>query len=107
MIQTRGFIGAVVLLVTLAPGLAAQSELRFADLGTCELESGEIIENCRLGYRTAGKLNADRSNAVLFTTWWTGTSESLLNYVGPNRLLDSSKWFVIAVDAFGLSLIHI
>ena len=101
MILTHGLIGAVVLMVTLAPGVAAQSELRFAELGTCELESGEVIENCRLGYRTAGQLNADRSNAVLFATWWTGTSESLLNYVGPDRLIDSSKWFVIAVDAFG------
>lgn len=101
MMHRPRFIGAIVLLVTLAPGLGAQSELQFADLGTCELESGEAIENCRLGYRTAGRLNADRSNAILFTTWWTGTSESLLDYVGPNRLIDSSKWFVIAVDAFG------
>ncbi|MCU7491057.1 MAG: hypothetical protein HF312_04585 [Ignavibacteria bacterium] len=33
-------------------------------------------------------------------TWASGTSERLKSNVGPGRLLDSSKYFVIAVDAF-------
>lgn len=55
-----------------------------------------------MGYRTFGKLNKEMSNAVLFPTWFTGTSQELASYVGTsNRWLDSLKYYVIAVDAFG------
>lgn len=77
-------------------------ELQFATLGDFRLESGETIENCRIGYRTFGKLNQARSNAVLFPTWFTGTTEALRDqHIGPGRLADSSRYFVIAVDALG------
>ena len=35
---------------------------QFADLGECALESGKIFQACRIGYTTAGKLNADKRN---------------------------------------------
>lgn len=79
----------------------ADGALAFAPLGDFRLESGETIEQCRIGYRTFGQLNAGRSNAVLFPTWFTGTSEDLANLIGPGKLIDSSKYFVIAADAFG------
>jgi homoserine O-acetyltransferase len=41
-------------------------ELQFADLGDFRLENGASIRNCRVGYRTFGKLNAGKSNAVVF-----------------------------------------
>ena len=46
-----------------------------APLGTCRLGSGATIENCRVAYRTFGRLNADRTNAVLIPTWLLGRSE--------------------------------
>ena len=76
-------------------------ELRFADLGEFHLESGASIQNCRVGYRTFGKLNAEKSNAVLFPTWFGGTTEDLISLIGPGKLIDSSKYFVITVDALG------
>jgi homoserine O-acetyltransferase len=80
---------------------APDGQLQFADLGTCKLASGRQIENCRLGYRTWGKLNPDRSNAVLFPSWFSGNSESLSGAVGPGGLVDPAKYFVITVDALG------
>ncbi len=92
----------VVLAASVLPGAAAgQAPLQFAALGTCELESGEVIRDCRVGYRIFGRLNADRSNAVLFPTALWGTSEELGQFFGPQGLLDTTRWFVIAVDAFG------
>ena len=75
--------------------------LQFADLGSCKLVSGRQIDDCRLGYRTWGKLNAERSNAVLFPSWFSGISESLSGAVGTNGLVDPAKYFVITVDALG------
>ncbi len=60
-----------------------------------------MIRGCVLGYRTFGSLNDARSNAVLFPTWFGGTSQELQPLIGPGKLVDSSKYFVIAVDSFG------
>lgn len=79
----------------------AQSEQKFAELGDFRLESGEVIRDCNLGYRTFGALNADKSNAILFPTWFGGTSEQLSGNVGKDKMADDSKFFVIAVDAIG------
>src|SRR5262245_49115039 len=76
-------------------------ELMFADLGEFALESGSLLHDCRIGYRTFGSLNPQKSNAVLFPSWNTGTSQSLARLIGPGKLVDSTKYFVIAVDALG------
>jgi homoserine O-acetyltransferase len=83
--------------------LRAEGELRLADLGDFRLESGQVIRECRLGYRTFGTLNKERSNAILFPTWFGGTSKYLvdLGFIGPSSLADTSRYFVVAVGAFG------
>jgi homoserine O-acetyltransferase len=91
---------AVLALAPLAAA-AQQGQQKFADLGACKLVSGRQIDNCRLGYRTWGTLNADRSNAVLFPTWFSGTSVNLNDAVNANSLVDPAKYFVILVDALG------
>lgn len=95
------FVLLVLALCLRAMTAQAQSEQKFADLGDFKLESGESIRDCRLGYRTFGTLNADQSNAVLFPTWFGGTSEQLAGNFGQGKMVDDTKFFVIAVDAIG------
>lgn len=90
-----------LLATTLCAALCFAQELQFANLGDFRLESGASIHDCRVAYRTFGKLNADKSNAVLFPTWFGGTTQDLVPLVGPGKLIDSSKYFVILVDALG------
>jgi homoserine O-acetyltransferase len=77
---------------------------QFADLGRCTLESGQVIEHCRVGYRTFGHLNAARDNAVLMPTWLYGKSADLASLFGdgssPSHLVDTRRFFGIAIDAF-------
>ena len=80
---------------------SAQGNLQTGRLGDFRLESGLLIRDCRIGYRTFGNLNTQRSNAVLFPTWFTGTTQDLAGLIGPGKLVDSSKYFVIAIDALG------
>ena len=100
--RTRMRIGVLWGALVFAFALPALSEdgPTFADLGRCELERGGVIEDCRVGYRTVGELNADRSNAILFPTWFSGSSADLAAMVGPN-FLDPERYFVIVVDALG------
>ena len=57
---------------------AQDGQQQFASLGDFKLESGEAIRDCRLGYRTFGQLNSDKSNAILFPTWsnWLALARS-------------------------------
>ncbi|HET9741906.1 MAG TPA: alpha/beta fold hydrolase [Terriglobales bacterium] len=82
----------------LATASVAQ-EQRFADLGDFKLESGETLRDCRIGYRTVGVMNADKSNMIVMPTWAGGTTEQLASDVGPDKLADSSKYYVILIDA--------
>jgi homoserine acetyltransferase len=80
-------------------GVARAQTLQFAELGDFKVESGEVIHDCRIGYRTFGTLNSNKSNVVLFPTWALGTTEQLMSNVGPGKLVDSNKYYVILVDA--------
>lgn len=90
-----------LVLCTCSPALGADApQLKVAALGELTLESGETLRGVRLGYRQAGRPNEDRSNAILFPTWFTGTSEDLFTS-GAMDAIDIDRFFVIAVDAFG------
>ena len=100
----------LAVLLALAADLPAQQpgdtgEQRMANLGRCTLASGAVIENCQIGYRTFGRLNAAQDNAVLVPTWLYGNTADLLSLFGdgssPMHLIDTGKFFGIAIDAFG------
>jgi homoserine O-acetyltransferase len=87
------------------PALAAGGDQQWAELGSCPLESGKAIEHCRIGYRTFGKLNAQRDNAVLMPTWLYGRSSDLVSLFGDGapaqHLVDTTRFFGIAIDSLG------
>lgn len=78
---------------------ALAQEQQFASIGDLKLQNGGVIRNCRIGYRTFGKLNSNKSNVVVFPTWAGGTTEQLQSSIGPGRLVDSTTYFVVAIDA--------
>lgn len=86
-------------LLVLTTNCLAQSELQFANIGDFTTTEGKVIKDCKIGYRTIGELNADKSNAVLWLTWFTGTTEQILNNGFTNSLIDSSGLYIILVDA--------
>ncbi|HEY2964213.1 MAG TPA: alpha/beta fold hydrolase [Pyrinomonadaceae bacterium] len=77
----------------------AQQQQQFANIGDLKLQNGGVIRDCRIGYRTFGLLNANKSNVVVFPTWAGGTTEQLQSNIGPGKLVDSTKYFVVAIDA--------
>jgi homoserine O-acetyltransferase len=79
----------------------ADGSLQTANLGRCTLDSGEFIEPCLLAYRSYGKLNEQGTNAILFPTWYNGRSEDLKQFFGPAKLVDTTQYFAIAMDALG------
>src|SRR5882762_9205466 len=81
-----------------APPEGAQ---QFAELGEMKLQGGVAIKDFRLGYRTLGNLNTQKSNAILWPTWLGGKSQDLLQFIGPGKVVNTTNYFVILVDAIG------
>lgn len=79
--------------------VALAQQQQFANIGDLKLENGGVIRDCRIGYRTFGQLNGDKSNIIVFPTWAGGTTEQLQSSIGPGKLVDSTTYFVIAIDA--------
>jgi homoserine O-acetyltransferase len=101
---------SVSLVLLLSSTIAAQAQTtarseqgaqQFAPLGDFKLQSGAVIQDFRLAYRTIGKLNAGRTNAILWPTWLGGTSQDLLKFLGPGKVVDTDNYLVVLVDAIG------
>jgi len=74
-------------------------EQQLAHIGDLRLDSGEMISDCVIGYRTFGKLNKYKSNAILFPTAFGWRSAALTSRIGQGKLIDADKYFVILVDS--------
>lgn len=90
-------------------GIVAAQTAHFSDALT--LKSGEVLPEFDLIYETYGKLNADKSNAVLICHALSGTHHVAGKYseddkypgwwdnlIGPGKPLDTNKFFVIGVN---------
>jgi homoserine O-acetyltransferase/O-succinyltransferase len=100
-----GLSVALLMPMLLSPGFAQDGAQQFAELGQCKLKSGKVIENCRIGYRTFGSLDAAQDNAVVMPSWLYGVSGDLVPFFSSQpsqqRLVDTSRFFGVALDAFG------
>lgn len=80
-------------------------------LGSYTTENGAKIKDVRVGWESYGTLNAERSNAVLVTHYFSGTSHAAGRYapddplpgywdaiIGPGKAIDTDRWFVISSD---------
>jgi homoserine O-acetyltransferase len=72
----------------------------YFELGEFELTSGETLHNAKLAYKTQGTLNADKCNAILFPHMWSGTSASMEIFIGEDRPLDPTKYFIVLPGQF-------
>ena len=90
-----------------------ESEIAYFENINLKLESGDIIDSFKLAFKTYGKLNADKTNAILVCHaltgdqyvaghnpitgregWWS-------RMVGPNKPIDTNKFFVICSNVLG------
>ena len=86
-------------------------EKRAFTLAHFTTESGASIPDVKVGWESYGKLNADKSNVILITHFFSGTSHAAGKYresdvlagywdaiIGPGKAIDTNKYFVISAD---------
>ena len=75
---------------------------QFFDLGAFALAGGGTLPGAQLAYATVGTLNKAKDNAVLITSWWSGTGKIMeQTYTGAGRALDPAKYFIIFASQLG------
>ncbi len=73
-------------------------------LGDWRLESGSVLPDAKLAYKTYGTLDADRGNAILLCSYIAGTHEGYEPLIAPGRCFDPERYFVIATNLFANGL---
>ncbi|MBW0102771.1 alpha/beta fold hydrolase, partial [Pseudonocardia sp. KRD291] len=68
------------------------------------LACGQTLRPARIAYRTYGELNADKSNAIVYPTWYSGRHWDNEWLIGDGKALDPSRWFVIVPNMLGNGL---
>ncbi len=55
----------------------------------------------RVAYEVFGTLNAAGDNCVLLPTFYGGTAKANLALIGPGRVLDPARWFIVIPNMLG------
>ncbi len=118
----RAALALVAALLAAAPAAAQQAPAQPAaelivrkevfEAGEYRTRSGGTIPNVRIGYQTAGTLNAAGDNAILITHFFSANSHAFGRFapggpagywdaiVGPGKAIDTDRWFVVSSDTF-------
>ena len=69
-------------------------------LGDTVVQSGETIADARLVWKTHGTLSAARDNVVVYPTSYGAQHPDLEWLIGPDGILDPTRWFIVIPDMF-------
>lgn len=73
-------------------------------LGDFAVEKGGVIRDAQLAYERHGTLNAARDNLILYPSSYAAQHADMAWLVGPDGILDPTRWCVVAVDMFSNGL---
>jgi homoserine O-acetyltransferase len=74
------------------------------ELSNFSLQRGMTLPKAVLAYQTYGELDAKKSNAILYPTSYGATHGDVEWLIGPERILDPRKYFIVIADMFGNGL---
>ena len=82
--------------------------------GRLALQSGAALDGFTLAFETYGRLNAERSNAILICHAWSGDAHVAGRYatgedkpgwwddaVGPGKAFDTNRFFIVCSNVLG------
>lgn len=74
------------------------------ELGDVALQSGATLRGAKLAYKTYGTLNADKSNVIVYPTWYSGQHYDNEWFIGEGMALDPQNYFIIVPNMLGNGL---
>jgi homoserine O-acetyltransferase len=73
-------------------------------LGDLLVERGGVIGDARLVWQAHGTLNEARDNVIVYPCSYTASHHDLTWLIGPDAVLDPSRWFIVIPDMFSNGL---
>jgi homoserine O-acetyltransferase len=74
------------------------------DAGNVVLQSGRTFPAMKIAYKTFGRLNADRSNVIVYPTSFSAQHHDVQWLVREGGALDPSRYFIVIPNLFGNGL---
>ena len=74
------------------------------ELGDFALQDGSTLRGAKLAYKTHGRLNEERSNAIVYPTWYSGRHWENEWLIGEGMALDPNEYFIIVPNMLGNGL---
>jgi len=74
------------------------------NLGDVILQRGATLRDAKLAYKTYGTLNEEKSNAIVYPTWYSGRHWENEWLIGEGMALDPNEYFVIVPNMLGNGL---
>ena len=85
--------------------MPAPTDAEYFELGDFTLQNGITLRNARLAFKTFGTLNADKSNVIVYPTWYSGWHSDNEWLVGDDKkALNPTEWFIIIPNMLGNGL---
>jgi homoserine O-acetyltransferase/O-succinyltransferase len=69
-------------------------------LGDFQVQSGEVIPDARLVWKTHGTLSPARDNVVLYPCSYGAKHDDMAWLIGPDGILDPTRWFIVIPNMF-------
>ena len=73
-------------------------------LGDWTLQSGAVLRDARLSWKTFGTLSAQRDNVIVYPTSFAAQHADIEWLVAADGILDPTRWFIVIPDMFGNGL---
>ncbi len=73
-------------------------------LGDLAVERGGTIRDAHVTWQTHGTLNEARDNVIVYPCSYTASHTDLAWLIGPDGILDPTRWFVVVPDMFSNGL---
>ena len=74
------------------------------DLGDVLLQGGATLRDAKLASKTYGELDADKTNAIVYPTWYSGRHWDNEWLIGEGMALDPANYFIIVPNMLGNGL---
>src|ERR1700692_3883978 len=68
------------------------------------LQSGARMPSARLSWKAHGMLAPARDNVIVYPTSYGAQHPDLEWLIGPDKILDPERWFIVIPDMFGNGL---
>lgn len=74
------------------------------EAGDVVLQHGATLRSAKLAFKTYGNLNADKSNVIVYPTWYSGKHVDNEWLIGASMALDPAQYFIIVPNMLGNGL---